>query len=132
MSILPSICIFIVYSFHIGVGMGSLFKIGPDALTKPWWMVDGKPGTGDTPVEILMFIVMGLWYTGSVIAVILAYTAGSTPVLQGALMGHFFYHVTIAISEWMLFEKYKIINTDINSGAGAASIHVFLAIMVAG
>ena len=126
-----SVCLFIISSFHLGAGIGSLFKIGPDAFTKPWWMVNGKPGTGDTPIEKLFGLVLGLWYTASIMGVLIAYFAASTPVVQGALLCLFIYHVALSISMLLLFEEYKILDTDKNSVGGAASMHVCLAIMIA-
>ena len=69
---------------HVPFGLGNLFKVGyyyPAA-----WLVNGKPGTGSAEIEKLLEFVFGLWYTGSITGVLLAYFSGSSAGLQGALI----------------------------------------------
>ena len=55
-------------------------------------MVNGKPGTGETPIEKLLSGVMSSWYLASIIGVIWAHTTHISIARQAAIIGPFIYH----------------------------------------
>ena len=127
---LYQICLCCVSGFHILFGLGNLFKLPP--LYDPSnFFVNGKPGTGSTEVEKLVEFLFGLWYTGSIAGVLLAFFAGSSPALRGALICPLYYHVTVSIACILYFDKYKISNPRKLSGTLTGVFHAVLAGMFA-
>jgi hypothetical protein len=129
---LSSIFLFCVSSFHIHIGLGNLFKLPPlYDFFAPSWLVNGKPGTGSTEIEKLLGFVFGLWYTGSIAGVLLMFFCGSSAALCGALICPLYYHITVTITAFLYFDKYKIPNPAKFSGLSIALIHAVVSIMFA-
>ena len=91
-------------------------------------MVDGKAGTGNTPVEKMLAMIFSLWYLASIFPVILTYLSGSTKGLQVSILGPFFYHLMISINSFLYFESLNICNQDVTSANKIAAIHAVLAV----
>jgi len=89
--------------------------------------VNGKPGTGGTEIEKLLEFVFGLWYTGSITGVLLAYFSGSSLALCGALVCPLYYHTTVSIAALLFFDKYKICNKRKASGTVVGLFHAVMA-----
>ena len=56
------------------------------------FMVNGKPGTGHSPIERLLATIMSTWYLGSMAGVVWAHYAGMGIAKQAAIIGPFIYH----------------------------------------
>ena len=91
-------------------------------------MVDGKPGTGNTPVEKMLAMIFSLWYLASIIPVILTYASSSTKGLQVAILGPFFYHLMISINSFLYLDSLNICNQDVTSANKIGVIHAVLAL----
>ena len=95
MSAIYSVILLIVTTAHLGIGIGNILKV--PSLTKYFWKINnrywwnifqvppynpavflasGKPGTGETGPEKFLELILGANYTGSILAVILAYFLG--------------------------------------------------------
>ena len=56
---------------HVSIGLGNIFKFPPYDPTV--FMVSGQPGTGETPLEKLLAAILGGFYSGSILGVLIAY-----------------------------------------------------------
>ena len=121
---LCSLCI-----VHFPFGLGNLMKAG--YYYPATWLVDGKPGTGETGIERLLEFVFGLWYTGSITGVLITYFFSTPAAVQGALISPLFYHVTVAMVAFLLFDKNKICNRARTSGTKIGCMHVLFSAMCA-
>ena len=122
---LISLCL--VSGFHLLFGLGNIFKFPPYDPAN--FLVNGKPGTGATEIEKLLEFVFGLWYTGSITGVLLAFFSGSSPALCGALVCPLYYHTTVSIAALLFFDKYKICNKRKASGTVVGLFHAVMAVM---
>merc|ERR1712110_778744 len=68
---LYSASLFIVSAAHILFSVGNLLKIPP--YNPAAFLVNGKPGSGDTGIEKLLEAVFAGWYLSSIVGVLLAY-----------------------------------------------------------
>ena len=68
-------------------------------------MVNGKPGNGSTPIEVLLGGVMSTWYLGSAAGVIWAHYAGEAIARQAAIVVCFLVHTRVASKVLMATEK---------------------------
>eukprot|EP00092_Neocalanus_flemingeri_P059477 GFUD01071098.1.p1 GENE.GFUD01071098.1~~GFUD01071098.1.p1 ORF type:complete len:136 (-),score=27.42 GFUD01071098.1:28-435(-) len=116
-----------VSGFHLLFGLGNLFKFPPYDPAN--FLVSGKPGTGATEIEKLLEFVFGLWYTGSITGVLLAFFYGSSDCLRGSLVCPLFYHATVSIAALIFFDKYKICNKKKASGTVVGLFHAVMASM---
>ena len=91
------------------------------------WMVDGNPGAGNTPIEKLLALIFALWYLGSIFPVILTYLSGSAEGIQTAIMGPFFYHLSISINAFLFLESFNVCNPEITNANRIGIIHAILA-----
>ena len=91
------------------------------------WMVDGNPGAGNTPIEKLLSLIFALWYLGSIFPVILTYLSGSAEGIQTAIMGPFFYHLSISINAFLFLESFNVCNPEITNANRIGIIHAILA-----
>lgn len=90
-------------------------------------MVDGKPGTGNTPVEQMLALIFSLWYLASIFPVILTYLSGSTKGLQISILAPLFYHIMISANAFLFLENINICNQDVTSANKIGVIHAVLA-----
>ena len=80
---LYKVALSIVSLAHVLFGLGNLLKIPP--YDPASFMVDGRPGTGATPLEKLLEAVFAGWYLSSIMGVLLNYFTGSSRTLKAAL-----------------------------------------------
>ena len=99
---------------------GGLYKVDT-------WMVDGKPGTGNTPIEKLLALIFALWYIASIFPVIAAYIYGSRSGKRVAILGPLFYHIAISINGFLFLDD--VCNPEATSATQIAVIHAVLAIV---
>ena len=92
-------------------------------------MVDGKPGTGNTPVEQLLALIFALWYLASILPVILTYISGSTTGKRVAILAPLFYHIAISLNAFLFFESMNVCNPVLTSATQVGVIHVILSIV---
>merc|ERR1712079_306414 len=85
-----SVALILVSSAHILFGLGNLLKVPPYKPSS--FLVEGKPGTGATPIEKLLEAVFAGWYLSSILGVILAYFFSSQS-LKFTLICPMLYHL---------------------------------------
>ena len=66
-----SAVLFYVSLVHVSIGLGHIFKVPP--YNPAVFMVSGQPGTGETPLEKLLAVVLAGFYSGSILGVLIAY-----------------------------------------------------------
>ena len=121
---LPTLALSVVSIAHLLVGLGNLLKIPPYDPAN--FMVGGKPGKGDTPMEKLLEAIMGGWYTSSIIGVLLAYFFGSTAMLSSSLVCPLLYHVLSAIVAMVFLEQWGICNKEKTSASSIGGFHILM------
>ena len=92
-------------------------------------MSEGKPGTGNTPLEKMFALVLGCWTLASIFPVILMYTSSSTRGLKAAILGPLFYHVIISINAFLYVEDFKVLNNELQSANMVGVIHASLGVV---
>ena len=90
-------------------------------------MVDGKPGTGNTPIEQLLGLIFSLWYLASIIPVTLCYLSGSSNGLKVAILTPLFYHLLISVCGFLFLNQTGVCNEELISGHKIGGIHALLA-----
>ena len=93
------------------------------------WMVDGKPGTGNTPVEKLFSLIFALWHLASILPVMLTYISGSTTGKRVAILAPLFYHVSLSIHSFLFFDSMKVCNPLRTSANFAGVAHAVLSVV---
>ena len=68
-------------------------------------MVNGKPGNGSTPIEVLLGGVMSTWYLGSIVGVIWAHYTGMSIARQAAIIVCSIYHIKSTVMVFIATEK---------------------------
>ena len=72
-------------------------------------MVNGKPGNGSTPIEVLLGGVMSTWYLGSIAGVVWAHYTGAvhnrSVVRQAAIIVCSIYHILSTVKVAMATDK---------------------------
>ena len=69
------------------------------------FMINGKPGNGTTPIEVLLGGVMSTWYLGSIAGVIWAHYAEVSIARQAAIIVCSIYHIKSTVMVFMSNEK---------------------------
>ena len=92
-------------------------------------MVNGRPGTGETPLEKLLQMVFGCWYLASILPVVLAYVSDNNTAKQFTILCPFIYHVLVSIIFLLFAGSWNVCNTEVVSPNSAGLIHVLLAAM---
>ena len=92
-------------------------------------MVDGKPGTGDTPLEKMFTLVLSLWYLASISPVILSTISGSAKELRAAILVPLLYHTALSVNAFLFLENFKVCNPELHTPNSIGAIHAGLAIM---
>ena len=69
------------------------------------FLVNGKPGTGATPIEKLLCSVMSTWYLGSIAGVIWAHYTEVSIARQAAVVVCSIYHIKSTIMIYMSNDK---------------------------
>ena len=93
------------------------------------WMIDGKPGTGNTPIEKLLALIFSLWYLGSIIPVIWSYFNGSPQKLKIAISGPFLYHLFVGYNFFFYVGNFNVCNPLLTTPSLIAAFHAMLAIV---
>jgi len=125
MGTLSLVCLGVVTVVHLAFGISAYFQAGVYNVDS--WMVDGKPGTGNTPIEQLLGLIFSLWYLASIIPVTLCYLSGSSNGLKVAILTPFFYHFLISVCGFMFLDKIGVCNEELISGYKIGGIHAILA-----
>ena len=102
------------------------FEIQAGIYNVDAWMVDGKPGTGSTPVEKMLALIFALWYLASILPVILMYFSGSRIGLQVAILGPLFYHLMISVNGFLFLESFAVCNPAVTTSNRIGVIHAIL------
>ena len=68
-------------------------------------MVNGKPGNGSTPIEVLLKGVVSTWYLGSIAGVIWAHYTGVSIARQAAILSCSVYHIKSTVLPFMATEE---------------------------
>ena len=68
-------------------------------------MINGKPGNGTTPIEVLLGGVMSTWYLGSITGVIWAHYAEVSIARQAAIIVCSIYHIKSTVMVFMSNER---------------------------
>ena len=92
-------------------------------------MAEGKPGTGNTPLEKMLALVFACWYLASILPVMVTYLSGSTRGLQAAILAPLFYHFLIGINLILYVDGFKVMNAGVSSANLAGAFHVGLAVV---
>ena len=127
MSSLYNVSLGIVSAAHLLFGLGNLFKVPP--YDPASFMVAGKPGTGDTPMEKLLEAVFGGWYTSSIIGVLLAYFSGSSSTLRSTLVCPLIYHIMSSCVAVLFLEKWNVCNKAKTSAAMIGGFHSLMSLL---
>merc|ERR1712141_623088 len=125
MGLLVSVSLGLVVLVHLAFGFGAYIQGGIYSVDA--WMVDGNPGAGNTPIEKLLALIFALWYLGSIFPVILTYLSGSAEGIQTAIMGPFFYHLSMSINAFLFLESFNVCNPEITNANRIGIIHAILA-----
>ena len=91
------------------------------------WLVNGKPGTGETPLERLLSIIFGCWYLASSLPVVLAYLSDNDIARKFTILCPIIYHVLISIIFFLFAGSWNVCNTEVVSPNSAGIIHALLA-----
>ena len=121
---LYSVSLVVVSVAHILFGLGNLLKVPP--YDPASFMVAGRPGKGDTPMEKLLEAVFGGWYTSSIIGVLLAYFFGSTSMLSSTLVCPLIYHLMSSCVALLFLEKWKVCNNAKTTAGKIGGFHVIM------
>ena len=92
-------------------------------------MIDGRPGTGNTPIEKLLALIFSLWYLGSIIPVIWSYFNGSPQKLKIAISGPFLYHLFVSYNFFFHVGNFNVCNPKLTTPSLVAAFHGMLAIV---
>ena len=69
------------------------------------FLINGKPGTGQTPIEKLLAGVFSTWYLGSIAGVIWAHYTSVTIARQAAIVVCAIYHIKSTIQIYLSTDK---------------------------
>ena len=69
------------------------------------FLINGKPGTGQTPIEKLLAGVFSTWYLGSIAGVIWAHYTSVTIARQAAVVVCAIYHIKSTIQIYLATDK---------------------------
>merc|ERR1711872_1108952 len=100
MEILYSISFWFLTLVHIIMGLK-----GPLGKNFSNYIVNGKPGTGSTPIEEIVGSIMTTWYLGSGAGVIWAHYIGNAIARQGAIIICLFVHLKVFSKVFMSTER---------------------------
>ena len=89
-------------------------------------MVEGKPGTGNTPLEKMLALVFACWYIASILPVIFAHISGSTRGVQSTILGPLLYHILVGINLVLYVGGFNVMNEEVSSAKLAGFTHIAL------
>ena len=76
------------------------------------WLIDGKPGTGSTPIEQLLWQILAVWYFASIVPLIIALQSSSTLAKQVAIIGPMTYHISISLTAFLFWGNLNVSNSE--------------------
>merc|ERR1712218_578837 len=121
-----SVALILVSTGPLLLGLGNLLKVPPyNAAT---FMVDGKPGTGETPIEKLLEAVFSGWYISSILGVILAYFY-SPKSLKFTLICPMLYHLVSTYGATFLMPEWGVCNEAVGSYKRVVGFHGLMSVM---
>merc|ERR1711981_1225702 len=100
MDIIYTLSYWILVLAHTGIGLAGVFGKSYDNF-----MINGKPGTGSTPLEVLLSGVMSTWYLGSIVGVIWAHYTSVSIARQAAIVVCAIYHIKSTIQIYLATDK---------------------------
>ena len=120
-----SVALILVTTGHLLLGLGNLLKVPP---YKPeTFIVDGKPGTGESPIEKLLEAVFAGWYISSILGVILAYFL-SKQSLKFTLICPMLYHLVSVYGAFQM-EEWGVCNEAVGSYKRVVGFHGLMSVM---
>ena len=93
------------------------------------WLINGKGGTGDTPIERLLSMIFSLWYIASILPVIMAPMSSSSEAMQWAILTPLFFHIFSTINIYLYGDSWKVINADQQSSMQHTRKHAFITLL---
>merc|ERR1712066_1045263 len=121
-----SVALILVTTGHLLLGLGNLLKVPP---YKPeTFIVDGKPGTGESPIEKLLESVFAGWYISSILGVILAYFL-SKQSLKFTLICPMLYHVMSTYMASFHIQDWGVCNEAVGSYKRVAGFHGVMSVL---
>ena len=153
MGTLSTLCFVTLTAVHLGFGIAEYFQvsfelkrdhqsilfmvyvcahiniivISQNGLDHGTWMVNGKPGMGDTPIEMLLSKIFSLWNIAGILPMIMAQMSSSSTAIQWAILAPLFYHIFFTINAYLFGDNWNVINPHRTSSKKLAGIHAFLA-----
>merc|ERR1712223_448074 len=115
-----SIALVLVSTAHILFGLGNLLKVPPYKPSS--FIVNGQPGTGESPIEKLLEAVFAGWYISSILGVLMAYFF-SAQSLKFTLICPLFYHVMSTYTATFYIEDWGVCNEHVGSYKRVAGFH---------
>merc|ERR1712172_85599 len=125
--VLTGISLGILSLFHLWIGFGHLFKVGPAYDPATVLVDEGTPGKGKTPIEHLLAGVFGCWYLSSIAGVLLTLKLGGVEAQAASLICPLFYHVTITL--FIAFSPNDVFNGALVTNRQGAVTHGVLALI---
>jgi len=122
--------LFIVSAAHILFSLGNLLKIPP--YNPAAFIVDGKPGTGNTGIEKLLEAVFAGWYLSSIVGVLLAYNFSNRSSVKFTLICPMIYHIMATYLGVFLVGDWGVCNITLPlncSPRGMAIFHSFMTLL---
>ena len=121
-----SIALVLVSTAHILFGLGNLLKVPPYKPSS--FLVEGKPGTGATPIEKLLEAVFAGWYLSSILGVILAYFFSSES-LKYTLICPMLYHLMSTYGATFQIEDMGVCNEAVGTYKTIAGFHGVMSVL---
>merc|ERR1712110_419342 len=118
---LYSASLFIVSAAHILFSVGNLMKIPP--YNPAAFLVNGKPGSGDTGIEKLLEAVFAGWYLSSIVGVLLAYNFSNRSSVKFTLICPLMYHVMSTYMGVFHAGDWGVCNIAVQPSRGIAIFH---------
>merc|ERR1712110_788174 len=119
MTLFYSAALLILSSFHLIVGVGHIFKVPP--YNPATFLVNDKPGTGETPLEKLMEVIVASWYLGSILAVLFAFFTSSS--LKVTLVCPLVYHLMLTYYAIFHIEGWAVCNPAWGTHRTVGQVH---------
>ena len=102
-------------------GLGFLFRI-PGIYTPDAYLVNGKPGTGNTDFEILATYVFAIVYLAPIAGLVHAHFEGTASARRSAAVAPMIYHVASTFGVLYIFGR--SMNPAVAPQSTAAGMHV--------
>ena len=122
-----TVCLLTTSAAHLLFGFGNLFKIPP--YNPSAFLVEGNPGTGDSPLEKLLEAVFAGWYLSSILGVLLAYFLAESKTMRFTLICPLLYHIMSTYMACIHLDSWGVCNPKVQSHRMIASFHAVMTLM---